>query len=214
MKHRIPETVWRTVLVTFLIVVSATVAFAHVTRGFRSVTADGVRRIDLALAPRVLPAISMIRSNGQIFQLSDIGMRGSHATLVTLVYTRCMTVCRVGASGQAYLQQEILARGLESRVKLLTLSFDPENDTPQALSAYANHMKADTKVWQFATVSDAADLGSLLKLFEIVVLPDGQGGYSHNAALFLVDRQGKVSRAYDINRPDVVLVDLLAGLGV
>jgi protein SCO1/2 len=214
MKQKMAATTWRTALVTFLIVVSATAAFAHVTRGFRAVTADGVRRIDLARSPRALPAISMIRSNGQAFQLSDIGKQGSHATLVTLVYTRCMTICRVGASGQAYLQQEILARGLENQVKLLTLSFDPANDTPQALSAYARRMRADTKLWEFATVTDVADLGSLLKLFEIVVLPDGLGGYSHNAALFLVDRQGRVSRAYDIDRPDAVLADLLAGPGV
>jgi protein SCO1/2 len=202
---------WQTILATLLIAVVATIAFAYTTRGFQAVTADGVRRIDLARSPRPLPAIRLIDSTGQALRLSDIG---EHATFITWVYTRCVSICRTSASGQAYLQQEILSRGLENSVKLLTLSFDPGSDTPEALSAYARQLKADTTLWKFATVADGNDLNALLKLFDIVVLPDGMGGYSHNAALFLVDRQARVIRAYDIDRPDVALADLLRAQGV
>lgn len=202
---------WHSVLATLLVAIIAALACAHVTRGFRAVTADGVRRIDLADSPRPLPAIPLVDSMGKTSLLSDLSAHGSHLTLVTLMYTRCMTICRASASGQAYLQQEILARGLEDRVKLLTLSFDPHSDSPEVLAAYARRLKADTRTWNFATVADGNDLPALLKLFDIVVIPDGLGGYAHNAALFLVDREARVARAYDIDRPDAALADLLAG---
>ena len=198
---------WRPVAAILLIAVAALAAFWTVTRGFQTVTSDGARRIDIARSPRPLPPAPVVDGAGRVFNLSDIA-DGTDATFVTWVYTRCVTICRTSTYGQAYLQQEILARGLENRVKLLTLSFDPVHDTPDVLSAYAHQLKADARLWSFATVTEAGSLMRLLKLFEIVVLPDGAGGYSHNAALFVVDRHGRVVRAYDIDRPDIALADL------
>ena len=95
-------------------------------------------------------------------------------------------------------------------MRLLTLSFDPANDTPQVMHDYARRVGADPDLWQFATVRSSADLPALLKTFDIIVLPDGLGGYSHNAALFLIDERGRLSRAYDIDRPDLAMADYLA----
>jgi len=47
----------------------------------------------------------------------------------------------------------------------------------------------------------------------LVVLPDGLGGYSHNAAMFLIDESGRLRRAYDIDRPDLALTDYLRRSG-
>jgi protein SCO1/2 len=206
-------TALRTAIAMLAVVLAACVMFAGITRGFRVVTADGARRIDLAQAPRTLSDIALIGSDGRSFRLSDVGDNGAHLTLVTLVYTQCLSICRTSASGQAYLQHEIRARGLDNRVKLLTLSFDPSRDTPAELAAYARKLKADPGLWQFATVANGNDLAALLKLFEIVVLPDGLGGYSHNAALFLIDAHTRLARAYDIERPDIALADLMPILG-
>lgn len=40
------------------------------------------------------------------------------------------------------------------------------------------------------------------------------GGYSHNAALFLVEEDGRLSRAYDVDRRDVALADYLRRSGL
>lgn len=214
MKPRVLTSAVYSGLLTVLIGISALAIGNHVTRGFQAITADGVRRIDLVRSPRRLPPIPLLGSDGKVFSLSDLGDPRRHFTLVALVYTRCVTICRVSASGQVYLQKEIFERGMEHKIKLLTLSFDPINDTPSVLSAYARRMKADNRLWTFATPRHAADLNVLLKLFGVVVLPDGLGGYSHNGALFLLDRQGRVSAAYDIDRPDAALADLLPRLGI
>jgi protein SCO1/2 len=200
---------WRTPAAAVLVAVSALCAFAGVTHGFAAVTSDGVRRADIASAPRALPALGLIDSTGRTLSLSDYGDSSTQVTFVTLAYVQCQTVCLTSAAGQSWLQGEIRARGLSGRVKLLTLSFDPHNDTPSVLAELARRLNADSDFWRFATVRDARDLQAMLKLFGIVVLPDGLGGYSHNAALFLVGQDGRLSRAYDVERPDIALADYL-----
>jgi len=188
-------------------------ALAAVTGNFSALTSDGVRRAELARAPRSVPHVALIDSTGQAMELADYGEPSDQATFVVLAYVRCQTICRTGASGQAWLQGAIRAHGLEGRIRLLTLSFDSENDTPAVLAAHARQLGADPRLWRFATVSSGVDRARLLDLFGVVVLPDGLGGYSHNAALFVIGRDGRLSRAYDIDRPDLALVDFLESFG-
>ncbi|MGO4815425.1 SCO family protein, partial [Cupriavidus sp. 2MCAB6] len=177
----------------------------------RTVSADGARRLDLARAPRELPALVLLDQAGarHAFGGAAAAKGGAPLTLVTFVYTQCTAVCRTSASGQAWLQQQLRERRLQDSVRLLTLSFDPVHDQPAVLRAYARTLRADPALWTFATVAEPARLRSLLDAFGIVVLPDGLGGYSHNAALFLVDGDGRLAAAYDVERPDLALADVL-----
>lgn len=184
-------------------------AFSFVTRGFAAVTSDGVRRIDLERSPRALPSLALVDQSGQPMSLADYAKPSPYTTFVSLAYMRCQTVCRTSASGLAFLQHEITSLGLRDKVRLLTLSFDPSNDTPQVMAEHARSVGADTALWRTATVRNTQDLPALLKLFGIVVIPDGLGGYSHNSALFVINEQGRLARAYDTDRPDLALVDYL-----
>lgn len=192
------------------IVILGLAAFAAVTSGFAAVTSDGVRRVQLERNPRALLDLPLVDAQGGEYSLADYGSSPDRVTFVTLVYLQCQTVCRTSMSGQSWMQHAIQARGLEDRVQLLTLSFDPANDSPQVMAEHARRMGVDSGLWRLATVRDRADLSRMLDLFDIIVLPDGLGGYAHNAALFLVDEQGKLSRAYEVDRPDLALADYLA----
>ena len=201
----------RSMLAAVAIATLALVCFAWVTHGFAAITSDGVRRADIAHTPRALPDLGLVDAAGQPLSLGDYGRASDAVTFVTLVYVRCQTVCLTSASGQSWLQAEIQARQLQGRVRLLTLSFDP-SDTPDVLAQYARRLDAQSALWRFAGVREAGDLPALLRLFGIVVLPDGLGGYAHNAALFLIDQRGRLVRAYDVDRPDIALADVLRTL--
>lgn len=190
----------------------ALACFAWVTHGFAAVTSDGVRRADIARTPRALPGLALVDARGQPLSLADYGRASDAVTFVTLVYVRCQSVCLTSAAGQSWLQTEIQARQLQGRVRLLTLSFDPASDTPEVLAQHARRLNAQPALWRFAGLREVGDLPALLQLFGTVVLPDGLGGYSHNAALFLIDRQGRLVRAYDVDRPDIALADVLRAL--
>ena len=197
-----------------LIVVLALAAFASVTRNFRAVTTEEVRRLDLKQFPKPLPDIRLIDSSGKTLSLAQIGTSdsaGGHVTLITFVYTNCRTICRAGAMDQLQLERLIQDNGWSGHIKLLTLSFDPARDTPAVLSRYADTMKANKNIWKFATVADKSDLSALLNAFEITVLPDGWGGYAHNSAIFLVDRQGRLAGAYAMDEPATALAASLRG---
>jgi protein SCO1/2 len=197
----------QTAVALLLLGALALLLFGMTTRGFQAVTSDGARQLDLARSPAMLPAIDLIDATGARMPLAAAS--DGRQTLVTLLYTHCVTVCRSSASGQAYLQAELVRRGLDRDYRLLSISFDPMRDTPAVLQAYGRKNGADPALWRLATVSSAADLPALLDAFGVVVLPDGLGDYSHNAAYFLIDGEGRLARAYDIDRPDVVLADMV-----
>ena len=53
------------------------------------------------------------------------------------------------------------------------------------------------RLWSLARVRDDAELKRLLAVFGVVVIQDESGGFTHNAAIHLVDRNGRLARIYD-----------------
>ena len=200
----------RSLVATAVIVLLGLMTFAALTSGFKAVTSDGVRRVQLQQEPRALPDLTLVDERGQTLSLANYSAPSPQVTFVTLIYVQCQSICRTSVAGQSWLQHAIQVKGLQDKVRLLTLSFDPINDTPEIMASHARRMNADAGIWRFATVRNPVDLPTLLKTFDIIVLPDGLGDYSHNAALFLVNEDGRLSRAYDIDRPDLALADYLA----
>lgn len=187
---------------TLAVIVIATVWGLHyATHGFHAITRDQARQRALAESPRDLPPIRLIDSHGQQSDLRQVAAERPY-TVVSLVYTQCTSLCLLTTSSEAYLQAKLRDTGIERQVGLLTISFDPARDATEALALYARRVKADPGHWTIATVADSSDLTRLLDVFGVVVLPDGAGGYTHNGALFLVDRRGRLFDALDPDAAD------------
>ena len=201
----------RTMLAT-LVVLAATLFCGHATtHGFRALTSDKARQVEYTTTPVMIPDIQLVDNRNRIVPLrSAVGEKPW--TVVALLYTQCTTLCLLTASGESWLQANLRAKGLDAHVGLLTISFDPARDTPEALAAYARRVKAKPGQWTIATVASHRDLDRLLDAFGIVVLPGEDGELIHNAALFLVDREGRIFDAYDPDAADQVLalLDTLA----
>jgi len=67
---------------------------------------------------------------------------------------------------------------------LLSISFDPEFDTPEVLRSYAQHEQADPALWSFAT-GGKEQIERLTKSFAVHVQPEG-GTISHGLTTALV----------------------------
>lgn len=199
----------RTLLAVLCVALAGGTALALTTDGLRAFTSEDARRLEVSEAPVQLPVLAVLGTDGRSVSLSD----PERVTLLDFVYTRCEMVCRALGSEFQQLQTEIRARGLQDRVRLLSVSFDPEHDTPAGLAAYARHQRADSAVWQFAVLANAADLPKLLGQFGIVVIPDGLGGFEHNAAIHVVDRRGRLVRIVDLANPAAALTEALARVG-
>jgi protein SCO1/2 len=119
--------------------------------------------------------------------------------LIEFIYTRCQTLCvSVGAEFER-LQDMLRVTGADRRVTLLSVSFDLEHDTPDALRKYAARYQADEEIWRVTRVADKAGLRRLLEFFGVVVIPDAFGGFQHNAAVHMVDRDGRLARIVDFD---------------
>ncbi|TAM19582.1 MAG: SCO family protein, partial [Candidimonas sp.] len=125
--------------------------------------------------------------------------------LVDFIYTRCPTYC-VALGGEFAQLQDILAKPLaQGKVQLLSVSFDPVHDTPAQLKAYMQHSRDRGLGWIAARPVEPQGLVQLKQAFGITVIADpASGGYTHNAAIHLVDPRGRLVQIFDENAPDLV----------
>ena len=210
---------FRTAVLSALLAVAAYACSAWLTHDFQVWTAEGARRLEVALAPIAAPAVKIDGPEAPAQTLPQLLGDGHSVTLVDFVYTRCQTVClSLGSTFQqmqATLQAASLGDAAARRVKLLSISFDGQHDEPQVLQAYAARLGADPLRWRFVRVPEAKETRRLLADFQVVVVPDGLGDFEHNAALLVIDQHGRLVRIFDYAEQQLALdyARYLAGTG-
>lgn len=169
------------------------------TDGLRAFSSEGARRLAVEEHPRPLPPLVLIDQDGAPLDFPALAGR---RLLVEFIYTSCPTICTtLGLS----FQQVAAARPEGGDPLLLSISFDPADDTA-ALRRYAERFQADGRVWRVTRVADQTALAPLLQAFGVVAIPDGLGGYVHNAAIHEVNRHGHLVRVHDYDAGARVLV--------
>jgi protein SCO1/2 len=88
--------------------------------------------------------------------------------------------------------------GAPARWHLLSISFDPKNDTPQRLLSYAKSAHYDPGHWSFLT-GDPVQISELADQFGEIFWPE-VGGISHNLRTVVVDARGRVRKIYQGNK--------------
>lgn len=108
-------------------------------------------RVEILAPGEPVPDVRLTDQRGTTHPLS--AWRG-RVLAVTFIYTRCPLpdFCPLMDRHFKAVQDKIIADPqMRERVALLSISFDPEFDTPQVLAAHAAHAGADARVWQFLT---------------------------------------------------------------
>jgi len=183
---------------SLLVVLAALAVFTWGTDGWSAFTGETARRERVLRHPRPLPAAVLEDQDGRPFELSDYRGR---SLAVEFIYTRCPSVCRSLGTAFRQIRDAVAPQRLERDFALLSISFDAEHDDVPALAAWAAAHGADGRHWRVARVRDPARLAPLLDAFGVVVIADGLGGYEHNAAIHLLDRDGRLARIDDIEAP-------------
>jgi len=168
------------------------------TDGFSTYTAEAARRAAVLRAPRPLPPIVLEDQDGRAFTLRDYHGR---LLAVDFIYTRCATLCRSLGTAFQQIRDRVPREALGRDFALISISFDPDRDHPRLLTKYGETYGADGTQWRIARVRNKAELKLLLDAFGIVVIPDGLGGFEHNAAIHLVGRDGRLAQISDIDEP-------------
>jgi protein SCO1/2 len=117
------------------------------------------------------------------------------ALSITFIFTRCPfpNFCPRTANGFAEAQKKLLASATTTNWHLLTISIDPEFDTPDRLKGYAQSYNYDPAHWTFAT-GDADQIASFGARFGQYFLKDITGSISHNLRVVVFDASGHLQR--------------------
>lgn len=191
----------RTLLLSAVLLLAGGATLGAVTDGFHAFTTEVAHRIAVRRHPVLLPATVLQTQSGAQISLSDF--RGKWL-LVEFMYTRCATYCLAAGSEFAQLQRQLAAPLSLGRAQLLSISFDPAHDTPSQLANYLRR-SGDRDAgdgghgdWIAARPMDLRDSAQLERVFGVTVIPDGLGGYTHDAGISLVDPQGRLVAIYDL----------------
>jgi len=142
-----------------------------------------------------VPDFGLVDQNGHPFRLKD--WRGK-AVVLTFIYTRCPlpNYCPLMSRNFASLQERF-GKDCPGKVQLLTISFDPQYDTPTLLKQYARVFQKDDKDWTFATGS-AEQVNYVTGLFGLIREPSN-GFINHDLRTALISPDGRLVHVWRSN---------------
>ena len=187
---------WKTFVARTGVLAISLAGVWQATAGGNAFTTETLRRTEVEQAPRALPDLMLVDAEGRKASLPALVAESQRVWIVDFVYTRCQTVCSALGGVFQQLQQQVIDRGLQDRIGLLSISFDPAHDSPAVLRDYARRMRMDATVWRVATLAAPQDRRTLLDAFGIMVIPAPLGEFEHNAALHVI-RGGRLVQILD-----------------
>jgi protein SCO1/2 len=141
-----------------------------------------------------MPRFSLTDQNGERISLNTF--RGQPFVL-TFVFTRCPVpnFCPRMSNNFEERQKTIKqGRGTLGKTRLLSITLDPDYDTPEVLSDYAAFHHADRQIWTFATGQER-EIDALTRAFSVYRQTEG-GTISHGLATALIDKNGKIDKIW------------------
>lgn len=177
---------------------STATPFANATDAIDDDPADGkpkVIKIDMKWPDSGISDFNFAERSGKTVTKADLA---GHPWVVSFIFTNCAGPCFKVTSAMRRLQDEFLK---DTDLRLVTITVDPERDTPATLTKYANGFQADQERWLFLTDSS----GSKDKIYPLIwgsfLMPvqEAKGemrepGYEfiHTNNILLVDDRGVV----------------------
>lgn len=141
-----------------------------------------------------VPAFSLIERGGGAVTNQDLAGR---VWVVDFIFTRCAGNCPLMTSRMASLAKSFAREGA---VRFLSVSVDPQRDTLQALSSYADRTGADRERWLFVRGEQERVSALASEGFRLGV-ENGAGGEAepilHSNRFALVDRSSRIRGYYD-----------------
>ena len=190
-------------LVEFALVVSPTAGYATDirVRRYESAEQDPLTARRLAILKRAagrvpppvaigqrVPDFELIDQSRQRVTLSSFAGK---VVALNFIYTRCaLPQFCLRVSNTFGVLQKRFVKYLGRDLVLLTVTFDPERDTPEVLAAYGAQWNANPAVWHCLTGA-VPDVRRVCGMFGVDFFPD-EGLMSHSVRSAIVDRSGRL----------------------
>jgi protein SCO1/2 len=144
-----------------------------------------------------VPAFELVGRGGEVITAEHF--RGE-PWVADFIFTRCVAVC---PRMSMQMKKVVGSLGEDTSIRFVSISVDPEHDTPEVLSAYAERYEAGED-WYFLTGERAAIHRLIKEGFLLPFDPDpdpeltnGIDPIVHSNRFVLVDREGRIRATYD-----------------
>lgn len=152
------DLVWRTALV------AGSLLLATTTRGFAGEAADGhsaqapaaARQVTTSTLQYTVPNVRLVRDDGKVVALPE-EINDGRPVLLNFIFTTCSSICPLMT--ETFSQFEHKLGPDREHVHLMSISIDPEEDTPARLKEYAHKFQAGPE-WQHYTGTIEASLAA------------------------------------------------------
>jgi protein SCO1 len=147
-----------------------------------------------------LPDFALYDQTGEVVNISRF--RGKNV-LINFIYTRCpiATMCPAAVTLMETVQQRVAEQNGSDRLELISITFDPEYDTPGVLRSFAEARGIDTSNYSFMTGPESA-IKDLLRQFGVIAEVEGPL-IQHTLATLLIDEGGRIIDRADGSQWDV-----------
>ena len=151
------------------------------------------------------PAFTLTTQAGKRLSLKDLGGK---VVAITFIYTGCVDTCPLLTAKMSGLQPHF-GSNFGSKVFFISITVDPERDTPAVLKRYAEAHGANTAGWAFLTGS-SAEIRQVAKGYGIYYKRRPGGDVDHTFLTSVVDPSGTLRVQYIGVRfnPDDLLRDI------
>ena len=159
----------------------------------------------------------VLTSKGKASSLIDL--TGDKFVLLSFIYTRCSDVN--GCPLASYVLKKVQKRiqrdaALRDYVRLISISFDRVNDSPETLERYAANFRDSDFDWQFLATPSDETLKKILQAYNQFVIADineaGKkiGTLSHILRVYLIDQNRDIRNIYSVSflHPDIIVNDI------
>lgn len=143
---------------------------------------------------------------------------GDRVVLLSFIYSTCSDVagCPLATAVFYRIKQRLGSEpALARQLRLVTLSFDPDQDTPEVMRLYGAGLDGDGVEWAFLTTANEDRLQPILSAYKQTVLREyddrGEpaGTFAHLLRVYLIDRQKRIRNIYSVSflHPDLLVSD-------
>lgn len=137
------------------------------------------------------PGFELTAVDGRALALEDL--RGK-VVVLSFAFTTCTDICPVAIYKLTWIMDELGAQ-FGNDVHFVTVTVDPERDTPDVLAEYADHMGADPRGWSLLT-GPPNRIREVTERYGVFVRPNDAGQVEHILLTSLIDREGVIRTQY------------------
>lgn len=151
--------------------------------------------------------------------LSLHSLMGDKIVLLSFIYSTCSDIngCPLSTSVLHKIKTRLKKEpALADRLRLITLSFHPEHDSPEMMKLFGSSFQDPGVEWHFLTTRSQRELSPILASYKQTVQKvydaDGQdtGTFSHNLRVYLIDQNKQLRNIYSVSflHPDTLINDI------